>query len=937
MPTQTIPITHATPLIFSHPLVDRGKPFIISTGASMIQWPYQLNMNITPTLGGQVGQVLSCYVDQMTISGQTTDNVQLYNIYNWFLHYMNIAGLLQRNEQAITFSYPERGWQFAIQVVTAPNFQYNRDLIATEWTINAEVVQDEGTNVLSSTTMNGFTSAAFDPKMWNVGFNASSEELDPLNPFNRDGVTPQQIGDNMQSLIGAWSTGDYSTFGFNPTTTLGGNALNTAQSYWEQAYGTDYISGGPKGSGSGAAALNASGTALGPTYTCSILNSDQNAFANLLSQRSNLSFLVCAAWVQAESAGESGPTIGYNFLNAGEDTSNGKIGTEPKGNFPAYASVQYSVANTMLVLNQSNMKSILAIAANGGTTEQQLNAIGASPWDGGHYGGAPGYPRLYGALSVVQGHISIVSSPGSGLGTSALTIASTQLGNGPSQYTNWYQNGSTGAAWCFPPGTLIQMATGGAKKIEDILPLEEVTSAEGNVQTVLKTLSRSYVGKLIQLDIWGHNALTMTPNHEVLTERGYVPAKDLLSTDFIAIPKILPRMGYLEKIEFSDYADRRRKTNKGVKIGTGTTSGKNFKYMIDPLAPKTIPLSEKFGRLLGLYLAEGSVKESATIWDFSVDERFTLVEECMNLIREIAGKEPSLSDRTNIDHTFRISLHNKVWAGLFRSLSGTGSAHKRLHSDLFMAPKQFLSAVFHGWLSGDGYRQHRVRKGSTVSPTLAYDMYRISLMLGLRPSLRWYHPAMNNYAKTRKIKWEVSIPDPDNPGNPAPGVPVRGEDTWRCKETELYTWRKVRKLVSVPYAGIVYNLEVEKDNSYIAQGIGVHNCAIFVSYCLNKAGSNYFVPGFSESCAQILSAAQNKQKGLQVISTPGPGDMAIYNWASPPTEDGHINFFMNWNSGSNNAFTAVGGNQSGGIVSKETFYVNNPAIGKVAAFVRATA
>ena len=40
-------------------------------------------------------------------------------------------------------------------------------------------------------------------------------------------------------------------------------------------------------------------------------------------------------------------------------------------------------------------------------------------------------------------------------------------------------------------------------------------------------------------------------------------------------------------------------------------------------------------------------------------------------------------------------------------------------------------------------------------------------------------------------------------------------------------WRKVRKISKEKHIGWVHNFEVDEDNSYIAEGIGVHNCVGF--------------------------------------------------------------------------------------------------------------
>ena len=38
---------------------------------------------------------------------------------------------------------------------------------------------------------------------------------------------------------------------------------------------------------------------------------------------------------------------------------------------------------------------------------------------------------------------------------------------------------------------------------------------------------------------------------------------------------------------------------------------------------------------------------------------------------------------------------------------------------------------------------------------------------------------------------------------------------------------KIKSIKKIPYSGIVYNLGVDEDESYIANGIIVHNCRCF--------------------------------------------------------------------------------------------------------------
>ena len=178
MLTEYLPLPGDTPIIFWHPQIK--QQLTIQTGVSGISWEYALNMNTTPTYGGEVTQVLSSYIGPVTVHGQTRDNKQLRDIYTWFLHYMQIAGLRARNEEYVVMNYPTRGWSFWIMPNQLPNFLIDRDEIAVEWTVTAEVVADDGGSydILQGMSMKGFWEASFDPSMFDVGFTGYN---DPRN------------------------------------------------------------------------------------------------------------------------------------------------------------------------------------------------------------------------------------------------------------------------------------------------------------------------------------------------------------------------------------------------------------------------------------------------------------------------------------------------------------------------------------------------------------------------------------------------------------------------------------------------------------------------------------------------------------------------------------------------------------------------------------
>ena len=127
------------------------------------------------------------------------------------------------------------------------------------------------------------------------------------------------------------------------------------------------------------------------------------------------------------------------------------------------------------------------------------------------------------------------------------------------------------------------------------------------------------------------------------------------------------------------------------------------------------------------------------------------------------------------------------------------------------SPIDCQKSLFEGWMSGDGYARRNGRQGVTVSHRLAMSMYNIAQGLGMRPTIRYSEPKISHGVKSRLPRWDIEMG-------------LSGEDTFRCELDDSHMWRKVRGIETEDYEGPVYNMEVEGDHSYVAEGIGVHNC-----------------------------------------------------------------------------------------------------------------
>lgn len=147
-------VGHGSHLLqFSHPEVGYLRVY---SGADRIAWGYSLNTMRWPTYAGEVVQILSCYIDDIEITGSVQTYSDMEQIYTYFLQYTQIAtqgdpqrnkvltGRSAYNQEPMTLEYFHRGWQFQIMPTQVPGFRKAREQVHPEWRVKAHVVAEDG-------------------------------------------------------------------------------------------------------------------------------------------------------------------------------------------------------------------------------------------------------------------------------------------------------------------------------------------------------------------------------------------------------------------------------------------------------------------------------------------------------------------------------------------------------------------------------------------------------------------------------------------------------------------------------------------------------------------------------------------------------------------------------------------------------------------------
>ena len=402
--------------------------------------------------------------------------------------------------------------------------------------------------------------------------------------------------------------------------------------------------------------------------------------------------------------------------------------------------------------------------------------------------------------------------------------------------------------YCFPPGTTVRMADGSQKPIEEVSIGEEVVTAERNTGTVEQLHSRDYDGDLIRLKLYGNAHLRTTPNHRILTERGYVPAGKLTKDDWVAIPRYSasPERKFVTSPHVQGEMARTKefypekvygRTAKSVHASGGVPWA-NYRRI-----PEEIELTHAAGRIFGLFLAEGHTeKNGGVVWSFGTHERDTLVAELCGLLESEWGLSPSTRICNEAGSVTQVVIFGKLWARLFRSLCGTKAKNKKPHPDLLSAPDDFLRGMLSGWADGDGAYINARWHVVSVSHDLAMAMYDIANHLGYGATISWRPPTgrvctIGGQNFVSGASWLIMFRD--GPSAKAGSPKARG--SWHTRKEEKHYWRKVRGIDREAYSGPVYNIGVSGDNSYVAEGIGVHNCT-YLQLSLTGTSLTWMVP-----------------------------------------------------------------------------------------------
>jgi site-specific DNA-cytosine methylase/intein/homing endonuclease len=188
-------------------------------------------------------------------------------------------------------------------------------------------------------------------------------------------------------------------------------------------------------------------------------------------------------------------------------------------------------------------------------------------------------------------------------------------------------------------------------------------------------------------------------------------------------------------------------------------------------------------------------------------------EELRSRIESAGFNATEVTERT----ATKFHIHGKSFYGFLEPF-GRGARGKKIPGFALELDKERARALLDGYLSGDGYRgfnrdpKYKQWAATSVSKALALGVALLAqrafgVIASVRKSRVKPTTVIEGRVVNQRTRWIVTIPDSNRSAFVDDGI----------------GWKLVRS-VEPAGSGRVFNLEVDSDNSYIADGAIVHNC-----------------------------------------------------------------------------------------------------------------
>lgn len=369
---------------------------------------------------------------------------------------------------------------------------------------------------------------------------------------------------------------------------------------------------------------------------------------------------------------------------------------------------------------------------------------------------------------------------------------------------------------CFVEGTLV-LTQNGYKEIQNITEEDLVLTHTNSWKKVIKTMTNE-ANELTLIKCSPSEYIHCTPNHPFyvrkftrvhnpstgISERQFdspvwVEAKNLSKQYYVGTA-----INQIEKLPNYDGIDIKKEWGHVEHVNTLSDK---FKM-------------PEFWYIIGRFIGDGWVNSSGGIIICGNEQELHQLDNYLDVL----GWNYCMYEQKTC---WRCQISSQE-IGEYCKRFGKGAANKHLTSDILNLPIDLLKKFIEGYMDADGCFTQNKYKLSSVSRELIYEMAQCIN--------KAYHRYCNVYYTSRKKTTVIEGRIVNQKDSYQLTYTLNNERHQECFYEDGYIWSPIRDVEKENYDGLVYNLEVEDDNSYMIQNVIVHNCTDY-SIAGHQAGT----------------------------------------------------------------------------------------------------
>lgn len=375
-----------------------------------------------------------------------------------------------------------------------------------------------------------------------------------------------------------------------------------------------------------------------------------------------------------------------------------------------------------------------------------------------------------------------------------------------------------------------------------VLPITEVEigdrvlTHDGTFQKVVNKFDQGVRESLlnITIDRMPKNSLQVTPEHKIMTKRGWVEAQNLTKDDFVSIAGYKDSFEVPTEINVKDYItlDYDLEDVEGMlhklNVASGTTKFSNesgrskYSQQIVPIK-SSIPVNEDLFKLLGYYISEGCAAKTSPVVLFTFSKKETgYVEEVVSLCGSLFGVEAVVRDYKS---WVQVVISSNLLNNFLTNFIGSSFDSKILPWWILNCPEEWRLTLLAYACRGDSHTDKKTGSTNLVmcNPHVMQQLFFIAQELGLAYSFKTLYKKEERHSTPyglyiSKVGYRDNIFSQflDKLGHDV----VYHDDPY---------WRKVLSVEEVPYNDVVWDISVDKNHSLQINGIVASNCFVIGS------------------------------------------------------------------------------------------------------------